>query len=169
MRLAPSFMITLSALLVGAAASIWLAGTPEAPRTTAAIKALGEVGPRVDRASGKETITIPVHEVIGLAGLVLPGDRVDVFVTQTGMGLNASAIARTDRVLLNVPVVAVAAGETPDPRMITVEVTPAEREMIALATRLGRLSLMLRSAGGSTVALPPEGEPVVRPQSAVLR
>jgi pilus assembly protein CpaB len=96
-------------------------------------------------------VTIAVDEVIGLAGFVLPGDRVDVLLTQDaaegGGGLH------NDRILHNVRVVAV--GQTADEktdkptvvRAVTVEVDTRGAQKVALASRLGRLSLVLRKAG----------------------
>ncbi len=62
----------------------------------------------------------------------------------------------TDRVLQNVRVLAV--GQTADAKLdkpsvvraVTIEVTPAGAQKVAVATRLGSLSLMLRKAGETT-------------------
>jgi pilus assembly protein CpaB len=103
-------------------------------------------------------VTIQVDEVIGLAGLVLPGDRVDVFVTQkqSSDDNGGTPIVMTDRVIQNVRVLAV--GQSADSRLdkpsvvraVTIEVTPAGAQKVAVATRLGSLSLMLRKAGETT-------------------
>jgi pilus assembly protein CpaB len=104
---------------------------------------------------GMGAVTIQVDEVIGLAGLVLPGDRVDVFATQTtGSGLDgAGGTAMNDRVLQNVRVLAVGqlADERTDKpsvvRAVTIEVTANGAQKVALAAKTGTLSLMLRRAG----------------------
>jgi Flp pilus assembly protein CpaB len=197
MRIHPAIPIVTAALLAGMAGGTWLPLRAEAPQAEAApappspgpaAELVGDTGRAVVAADGKHAVTIPVDEVIGLAGLVLPGDRVDVFVTQKRMGFNApSTIAMTDRVLHNVRVLAVATEiRELEPRQITIEVTPEEREIVALATRLGRLSLMLRSTGGSVASIsstdtvptdapmttghaPEAGELIAKPQGAVLR
>jgi pilus assembly protein CpaB len=104
---------------------------------------------------GMGAVTIQVDEVVGLAGLVLPGDRVDVFATQTvAAGVDGgSGAAFNDRVLQNVRVLAVgqlADDRTDKPsvvRAVTIEVTASGAQKIALAARTGSLSLMLRKAG----------------------
>ena len=104
---------------------------------------------------GMGAVTIQVDEVVGLAGLVLPGDRVDVFATQaTATGVDgAGAAAFNDRVLQNVRVLAIgqlADDRTEKPsvvRAVTIEVTADGAQKIALAARTGTLSLMLRKAG----------------------
>jgi pilus assembly protein CpaB len=104
---------------------------------------------------GMGAVTIQVDEVVGLAGLVLPGDRVDVFATQAAAaGIDGSGgAAFNDRVLQNVRVLAVGqlADERTDKpsvvRAVTIEVTANGAQKIALAARTGSLSLMLRKAG----------------------
>jgi pilus assembly protein CpaB len=104
---------------------------------------------------GMGAVTIQVDEVVGLAGLVLPGDRVDVFATQAAAGGVEGSKSATfnDRILQNVRVLAI--GQLADERAekpsvvraVTVEVTAAGAQKVALAQRTGVLSLMLRKAG----------------------
>ncbi|HEV2559516.1 MAG TPA: Flp pilus assembly protein CpaB [Microvirga sp.] len=97
-------------------------------------------------------VTIQVDEVVGLAGLVLPGDRVDVFLTQRQSGEDGGNTFN-DRVLKNVRVLAV--GQTADVKLdkpsvvraVTIEVDAEGAQKVAIAGRLGSLSLMLRKAG----------------------
>jgi pilus assembly protein CpaB len=103
---------------------------------------------------GMGAVTIQVDEVIGLAGFVLPGDRVDVFSTQSRSSDGGEREEPfNQRILQNVRVLAV--GQTADERTdkpsivraITIEVDPVGAQKVALAARLGSLSLMLRKAG----------------------
>jgi pilus assembly protein CpaB len=114
---------------------------------------------------GMGAVTIQVNEVIGLAGFVLPGDRVDVLLTRHDSGGDGGQAAAnqnnsfTDVVLQNTRVLAV--GQTADERAnkptivsaVTIEVGPVGAQKIALASKAGVLSLMLRKAG-ETAARP---------------
>jgi pilus assembly protein CpaB len=94
-------------------------------------------------------VTIRVNDVEGVAGFVLPGDRVDIALTrQVDKGA-----ATTDVVLQNTRVLAI--DQTADERndkpsvvkAVTLEVDTAAAQKIALAASVGTLSLMLRKAG----------------------
>jgi pilus assembly protein CpaB len=92
---------------------------------------------------------VRVNDVEGVAGFVLPGDRVDVALTRQMDKGNAT----TDVVLQNVRVLAV--DQTADERSdkpslakaVTLEVDTASAQKVALAATVGTLSLMLRKAG----------------------
>jgi pilus assembly protein CpaB len=104
---------------------------------------------------GMKAITIRVNDVEGVAGFVLPGDRVDVALTRQkdGNGQNRSS---TDVVLQNVRVLAI--DQTADERnekpavakAVTLEVDTSSAQKLALAASVGTLSLMLRKAGEAT-------------------
>ncbi len=100
-------------------------------------------------APGMTAVSIPLSETQGVAGLVLPGDRVNVMLTRT---LEKDQ-SYTDTLLQDVRVVAVDQvidQRTEKPlaiRSATVEVMPQDAKRVALATALGSLSLMLRRAG----------------------
>lgn len=120
----------------------------------------------------KRAASIGVDDVSGTAGLIWPGDRVDVVLTQqiNDDGLPIHRRVAGETVLSDVRVIAIdqalmqgAMGDGPEisrsARTVTLEVTLRQAERIAVATRLGRLSLVVRSAsgeGGST-----EGEPAI--------
>ena len=121
---------------------------------------------------GKRAISIPIGEVAGVSGLVLPGDRVDIILTYSVAGSTIEAardIRASETVMTNIRVLALdqrltkeeipeEEGQkalTPIARTATLEVTPREAEMITLATSLGSLSLVLnsiRDGGEETVA-----------------
>ena len=104
----------------------------------------------------KRAITIRVDDVRGVAGFILPNDRVDVVlirsVSDTGGRRDYS-----DLLLQDVKVIAVdqLASEQKDrptvAKAVTLEVTPYEAQKISLATNLGHLSLILRKAGDSNL------------------
>ncbi len=121
---------------------------------------------------GTRAVSVAVDAVSGEAGLIWPGDRVDVILTQTIDG-NDQALARRvagETVLGDVRVIAVdqqlvqggqAGGlleeRAPVSRTITLEVTPHDAARIAVATRLGKLQVVLRAAqpdAAETAALP---------------
>jgi pilus assembly protein CpaB len=100
-------------------------------------------------SEGMRAITIRVNDVEGVAGFVLPGDRVDVALTRQA-DKNAAA---TDVVLQNTRVLAIdqTADERNDKpsvaRAVTLEVDTPSAQKLALAASVGTLSLMLRKAG----------------------
>ncbi len=100
-------------------------------------------------ADGMTAVTIRVNDVGGVAGFVLPGDRVDVLLTRQGEKNTAS----TDVVIENTPVLAidqVADERTDKPsvvKAVTLEVNVTDGQKIALASTVGTLSLLLRKAG----------------------
>ena len=101
---------------------------------------------------GMKAVTIRVNDVEGVAGFVLPGDRVDVVLTRQQDKNSAAA----DVVLQNVRVLAVdqiADERTEKPsiaKAVTVEVEVMAAQKLALAATVGTLSLALRKAGEST-------------------
>jgi pilus assembly protein CpaB len=108
---------------------------------------------------GMRAVTIRVNDVEGVAGFVLPGDRVDVALTRqndTGDKGNGKNAAITDVVLQNVKVLAIdqTADERADKpsiaRAVTLEVDTPAAQKLALASSIGSLSLMLRRAGEAT-------------------
>jgi pilus assembly protein CpaB len=98
---------------------------------------------------GMKAVTIRVNDVEGVAGFVLPGDRVDIALTRQ----MDKAAATTDVVLQNTRVLAI--DQTADERndkpsvvkAVTLEVDTAAAQKLALAASVGTLSLMLRKAG----------------------
>ncbi len=104
-------------------------------------------------ADGMTAVSIPLTETQGVAGLVLPGDRVNVMLTRT----LESDTSYTDLLLQNVRVVAidqVIDQRTEKPaaiRSATLEVMPHDAKRVALAGTVGSMSLMLRKAGEKDV------------------
>ena len=128
------------------------------------------LGPNMRAAS------VGVDNVSGSAGLIWPGDRVDLILTQTldNPSLPAAHRVAAETVLSDVRVIAIdqmlARGVAPSnesggansSRTVTLEVTPGQTERIAVATRLGHLSLAVRSA--ATPDDPSADDPGLQPQ-----
>jgi pilus assembly protein CpaB len=115
---------------------------------------------------GMRAVSVSVDLVTGAAGLIWPGDRVDVILTQAisdstvpvGRRVAAETILNDARVIaIDQQIVQGVApdGAVRNARTVTLEVPPNEAERIAVATRVGRLSLAVRSIdGASKAALP---------------
>lgn len=97
---------------------------------------------------GMRAVSISVNDVLGVAGFVLPGDRVDVMLTR-----NDGSGPFVDVLLQGVRVVAIdqtADDRTDQPsvvRTVTFEVTTDEAQKLTLAANIGTLSLALRNIG----------------------
>ena len=100
---------------------------------------------------GHKAMTIRVNDVDGVAGFVLPGDRVDVMLSRQIDKGNAV----NDVVLKNAKVLAIdqlADERTDKPsvvKAVTLEVDIAGAQKLALAGQIGTLALTLRRAGDS--------------------
>jgi pilus assembly protein CpaB len=103
----------------------------------------------------KKAVSIRVHDVSGVGGFVLPGDRVDIFLTRKDPTTKAQF---TDLLLQNIKVLAVdqlADDRTEKPKVVktvTVEVNTVAAQKLVLASSAGQLSLALRRAGATAAA-----------------
>jgi pilus assembly protein CpaB len=105
--------------------------------------------------SGMRAISVKVNEVIGVAGFVVPGTRVDVVVTLSKSEDEGQAQTMTRTVVSNVQVLT--AGTKFDQEqsrkdkkpvqtsVVTLMVLPEDAERIALAQNEGKLNLALRN------------------------
>ena len=101
---------------------------------------------------GMRAVTVRVDDVRGVAGFILPGDRVDVVLIRTEAV--AAGQSYSELILQNVKVLAVdqLAGQQPDKatmlaKAVTLESTADQAQKVLLATNIGRLSLILRQPG----------------------
>ncbi|KVE04883.1 Flp pilus assembly protein CpaB [Burkholderia anthina] len=107
---------------------------------------------------GMRAISVPVDDVSGNAGLIQPGDFVDVVLTQQiGGSATTPGTFEAETVVRRARVLAVgsefqrakAPASAPDApvraRTVTLEVVPRTAQVVLVATRLGSLSLALRS------------------------
>ena len=101
---------------------------------------------------GMRAISVKVNEVVGVAGFVVPGTRVDVMVTLRGQRTDEGSLARI--VVSNVQVLTAGtrydqekakAGEPIPSTVVTLLVTPADGERVALAAAEGQIMLTLRN------------------------
>jgi pilus assembly protein CpaB len=99
---------------------------------------------------GKRAISVAVNEVIGVAGFIKPGDRVDVLGTFDEQAVGKTV---TVTVLQDVEVLAISQRmEDKNPgavvaTTVTLALTLDEAEKVTLAEEQGRLRLALRPAG----------------------
>ena len=102
---------------------------------------------------GKRAVTVRVDDVRGVAGFVLPGDRVDVLLIRQVTRPSGPADSISDVLLQNVKVLAVdqVINERQEAatvaKAVTLEVATEQAQKIILATNIGKLSLILRQAG----------------------
>ena len=96
---------------------------------------------------GMRAVAVKVNDVIGVAGFVLPGTRVDVILTGEDNKVEVSKI-----ILENIQVLAAdqnleqdASGKPREVQVITLLVTPEESQKVALASVEGRIQLALRN------------------------
>ncbi|TDJ30306.1 MAG: Flp pilus assembly protein CpaB [Gammaproteobacteria bacterium] len=113
-------------------------------------------------------VTIRVDDVVGVAGFLLPGNRVDVLATRLD---SRTRRATTETILKNLKVLAVdqtAATQDSDPvivRAVTLEMTPAQTETLVKAKEEGTIQLTLRNPGEryELAEIPPPPAPAPRP------
>jgi pilus assembly protein CpaB len=109
---------------------------------------------------GQRAVTVRVDDVRGVAGFILPGDRVDVVLlraeTQQGETENSA-----DVLLENVKVLAIdqLVNDKQDQptvatvaKAVTLQVSPQQAQKLLLAGNVGKLSLILRQAGEARLA-----------------
>lgn len=112
-------------------------------------------------------VTVRVDDVIGVAGFLLPGNRVDVVAARKE---NRRAV--TDTILRNIEVLAVdqtASADDSEPvivRAVTLEVTPEQAETLVKGREEGSIQLTLRNpldAEEEQVAEEPQAKQQPRP------
>jgi len=106
--------------------------------------------------TGKRALTVRVDDVIGVAGFLLPGNRVDIVSTKRGgpddttsetivQNLKVLAVDQTASSNKNEPVIV---------RAVTLEVSPKQAELIVKATQIGKVQLTLRNPLDMDVSKP---------------
>lgn len=101
--------------------------------------------------AGKRAMSVRVNEVIGVAGYVLPGTRVDVIATQSPSNRGEDMTSKV--VLSNVQVLTAGTrlehdskdGKPVQVTVVTLVVTPDEAERLTLASTEGKIQLALRN------------------------
>jgi pilus assembly protein CpaB len=137
-------------------------------------------------AVGMKAVSIRVNDVQGVAGFVLPGDRVDVMLSRS-----QNDQAFVDVLLQNIKVLAI--DQTADDKKenptvaksVTVEVSTLDAQKLTLAASVGQLSLALREVaantgeatqrvslsdlGGASLALPAPAAPAPAPAAIATK
>ena len=104
---------------------------------------------------GMKAVSIRVNDVLGVAGFVFPGDRVDILLTRTQHDAQGADRSFVDVLLQSVKVLAVdqVADESKDNptvvKAVTVEVSTKDAQKLTLAAGAGQLSLALRQAAAN--------------------
>ncbi len=119
---------------------------------------------------GLRAVAVPVTATSAIAGLVFPGDRVDLilshkFEVQGETEKDRQIRLASETVLTNVRILAI--DQTTDdqnnkkkigvPKTATIELTPKQVEIVSVALNLGQLSLSLRSLAKEVVDSRSEG------------
>jgi pilus assembly protein CpaB len=104
---------------------------------------------------GNRAVSIPINALNATSGFILPGDLVDLVLTQEHTRTLPSGVTRkrlvSETIMEKLQILAIDqnvddVGKAPRlGKTATVEVTPKAAEMITLARRMGQLSLLLRS------------------------
>jgi len=98
-------------------------------------------------------VTIRVNDVFGVAGFVLPSDRVDILLTR-----KINEQPSTNILIQNVRVLAIdqtSSNDKDNPKVaeaVTLEVSPAQAQKLALSASVGTLSLALRNRANTDLS-----------------
>lgn len=116
-------------------------------------------------ADGKRAVTIPVDSVKGVGGFIQPGDHVDIVLTREAdedqydndgprqdTGPSAKIMMENVKVLSVDQEAGSRSGTARVASSVTLETDTKGAQRIALALNVGRLSLLLRSAGDTASA-----------------
>jgi pilus assembly protein CpaB len=130
---------------------------PILPMKLASVEAGSGLPPAIP--PGLRAVSVRVNEVIGVAGYVLPGTRVDVVATVSPTGQNTDMTSKV--VLTNVQVLAAGTKIERDTdknkpiavSVVTLLVDPEEAERLTLASTEGKIQLALRNPLDKTMPM----------------
>lgn len=101
---------------------------------------------------GQRAVALRVNEVVGVAGFVVPGTRVDILISGNTPGGNPGLGTLTRTLLQNVEVLSAgqdfkkdAEGKPVAVQVVNVLVTPVEAEQLSLAANQTNIQLVLRN------------------------
>ena len=101
---------------------------------------------------GKRAVAVRVNEVVGVAGFVVPGMRVDVLINGSPPGASANTGTQTKTILQNIEVLSAgqniqkdAEGKPVSVQVVNLLVTPEQAETLTLALNDTRIQLVLRN------------------------
>jgi pilus assembly protein CpaB len=102
--------------------------------------------------AGMRAISTKIDPKTAVASLVLPGDHVDVILTQRKRGKNGTEEIVSDTLFRNVRILSIGqqveakeGKKNAEGSVATLEMTPKQAELLALANTVGEISLSLRS------------------------
>jgi len=108
---------------------------------------------------GRRAVSVAIHEVPGLDGQLMPGDRVDVAATLDFSGSGGGHITQTSIILQDIEVLAVGrvleaenqswAQRGEMEKTVTLAVLPEEAQPLILASERGSIRMLLRSPADS--------------------
>ncbi len=111
---------------------------------------------------GMRACAVRVDEVVGVAGFVIPGMRVDVLVSGNPPGEGASQGVISKTILQNIQVLSAgtdiqrdAAGKPEQVQVVNLLVTPEQAEMLSLASNSLKIQLVLRNPLDTQIAKVP--------------
>jgi pilus assembly protein CpaB len=124
---------------------------PNEPVLTTKLAASGSgAGLMAAIPDGMRAVSVKVNDVIGVAGFVVPGSRVDLILS--GSAGDSGAVELAKVILENVQVLAAGQnvandidGKPMNVQVVTLLVTPEQSEKLALASIDGRIQLALRN------------------------
>jgi pilus assembly protein CpaB len=111
---------------------------------------------------GMRACAVKVNEVVGVAGFVVPGMRVDVLITGLAPGANPLDGSRVRTLLQNIQVLSAGTdfqrdqtGKPQPAQVVNLLVTPADAEVLSLASNEMHIQLVLRNPMDTAIAKPP--------------
>jgi pilus assembly protein CpaB len=111
---------------------------------------------------GMRACAVRVNEVVGVAGFVLPGMRVDVLIAGTPPAGNAASGPKVKTLLQNIQVLSAGAniqkdneGKPVPAQVVNLLVNPEQAEILSLASNETRIQLVLRNPTDTGLSKPP--------------
>jgi pilus assembly protein CpaB len=111
---------------------------------------------------GMRACAVRVNEVVGVAGFAVPGMRVDVLISGVPPGVNSIQGPRVRTLLEDIQVLSAGTnflkdreGKPEQAQVVNLLVTPAQAEMLSLASNETHIQLILRNPMDTDVARPP--------------
>jgi pilus assembly protein CpaB len=109
--------------------------------------------------AGMRAIATRIDDRTSAGALILPNDHVDVILIQRRRGKTGAEDFLSDTLFRNVRVLAIGqlleqteGKKSADGKTVTLELTPRQTELLALASSMGEISLALRSVADKTAA-----------------
>jgi pilus assembly protein CpaB len=112
--------------------------------------------------SGMRACAVRVNEVVGVAGFVIPGMRVDVLITGVPPGQSGTAGPAVKTLLQNIQVLSAGPnidqdkeGKPQQVQVVNLLVNPGQAELLSLAGNETRIQLILRNPLDTEITTPP--------------